>query len=347
MTKLFKILSCDGGGIRGLLTALLLEELEQELKKIEPSSSLANCFDFFAGTSTGSIIACGLANGMTAKEIREFYEKEGEKIFPNMNPVFWVKAILERVSKFHLSLPLFQPSNLEEVLYSPDIFPASLLFGNLDKPTLVVSYDAYNRKAVVFKSNASKCAEVPVWQVCRSSSAAPVAFPAYLLKDEQFLKDHRNGGKLEGDLPREIPQKGIPLIDGGVLANNPTLCAIAENIGQGAPLDNILVASFGTGQTVRRITPNEATTWGGLVWSSLLEGVPLYQVCSDGSADVIDYITRSLLKDNYLRYQPIIDSKISTFQADKENLDRLRNEANKYLKNGGSNQLKDLASLIK
>lgn len=68
-SKYFKILSLDGGGIRGMLTATLLVTLENELKTINPEHTLTNCFDFFAGTSTGSIIACGLANGMTATQI--------------------------------------------------------------------------------------------------------------------------------------------------------------------------------------------------------------------------------------------------------------------------------------
>ena len=131
-------------------------------------------------------------------------------------------------------------------------------------------------------------------------------------------------------------------IDGGILANNPSLCAIAE-IAQDTSLDNIRVVSFGTGQPKGRITPRQATSWGAFDWADILKGIPLYQVCSDGSADVIDFIAQSLLKDNYIRYQPVIDPKISTFQADEKNLNLLRKAANNYLENGGSNGLKELA----
>ena len=337
-----KILSCDGGGIRGLLTIMLLEELEREVKKLDPSSSLTDCFDFFAGTSTGSLIACGLAQGMKPCKIREFYEKKGEKIFPKMNFGFLAMELLRRVTNVRLSLPLFQPSGLEEVLRSPDLFPDGSLFGNLGKPTLVVSYDTYNRKAMVFKSTSKKYSQIPTWQVCRSSSAAPVAFPAYLLKNEHFLEEYGQLQPQEGDLRKEIPPEGLPLIDGGILANNPSLCAIAE-IAQDTSLDNIRVVSFGTGQPKGRITPRQATSWGAFDWADILKGIPLYQVCSDGSADVIDFIAQSLLKDNYIRYQPVIDPKISTFQADEKNLNLLRKAADDYLENGGSNGLKELA----
>ncbi len=347
MAKTVKILSCDGGGFRGLLAAKLLEALEAEIQALKPESSLADCFDFFAGTSTGSIIACGLAKGMKAKEISDFYEQKGEKIFPKMGIPFWAKEAIRRIKSLRFTLPLFSPEGLEDVLSSDNIFPDNLLFEDLAKPTLVVSYDTYNRKAVVFKSTGDKSAKVPVWQVCRASAAAPVAFPAYLLKNEQFEKEHKTGGKVEGDLPRVVPKQGIPLIDGGILANNPTLCAIAEKVRSSEiSLDNILVASFGTGQVMDRIEPQEATTWGGLAWSSLANSIPLYQVCSDGSADVIDYIAESLLKTNYLRYQPVISRKASSFEADKANQVRLTDAANDYLEKSGRQRLQALAKKL-
>lgn len=103
MTAQIKILACDGGGIRGLLTTIILEALEAEIKAINPSSSLSECFDVFAGTSTGSIIACGIANGFTAKKIREFYEQKGALIFPRLNTKFWLAALVDRVRQASVS----------------------------------------------------------------------------------------------------------------------------------------------------------------------------------------------------------------------------------------------------
>jgi patatin-like phospholipase/acyl hydrolase len=358
VTAQIKILSCDGGGIRGLLTTIILEALEAEIKAINPTSSLSECFDVFAGTSTGSIIACGLANGFTATKIREFYEQKGGLIFPRLNAKFWLTKVLDRMRQASVSQPLFEAGGLESVLRSPDVFPDSLLFGGLQKQVLVVSYDTYNRKAIVFKTKSEKCANLPVWQVCRASAAAPVAFPGFLLKDAQFHEGHKAGGHVEGDLERQIPAEGLPLIDGGVLANNPVLCAIAEQLRQPPtgseetnlnPLTHLLVASFGTGQSGRRITPKNVQNWGAFSWSDLVRGVPLYQVCADGSADVIDYLASSLLNQRYQRFQPVFKETTSVFQADEKNLQKIRATAESYLaeNNGFERQrLKDLANQV-
>ncbi|MBC1189457.1 patatin-like phospholipase family protein [Microcystis aeruginosa CS-558/01A06] len=376
-SKNFKILSLDGGGIRGMLTATLLVTLENELKAINPEHTLTNCFDFFAGTSTGSIIACGLANGMTATQILGFYNEHGQTIFKELDlkkfsnvwPEVW-----RRIKEKDPSLPLFEEEGLESVLKKPNIFPETLLFKDLPKPTLVTSYDTYNREAVIFVSQGknaqnpddkykARYATLPVWQVCRSSSAAPVAFAGYLLKDKAYLdalteyERPDNERIRRGDLTKDVtktplslglPQEEcIPLIDGGVVANNPALCAIAEAIENGKPLDKIFVASFGTGQVNRRISAEEATTWGGFDWVNIHNQIPLMDVFSDGSSDVTDYTAKKLLKDNYKRIQPVITSDISTFQADEANLTALSRAADHYLNHcGGKERLKKLAQQL-
>jgi patatin-like phospholipase/acyl hydrolase len=357
MATPIRILCCDGGGIRGLLTTIILERLEKEIQHINPTSSLHNSFDVFAGTSTGSIIACGLARGMSATQIRRFYENKGDIIFPRIDFGFWTREILKRIRREHLSQPLYEAKGLESVLRMPDVFPDDLLFGDLKREALVVSYDTFNRKAVVFKSTASKSATVPVWQVCRASAAAPGAYPGFVLKESQFLKEHESGGNFEGDLERIIPDDGLPLIDGGVLANNPTLCAIAEQfnrhsemIGKGQdipPYPELLVASFGTGQSGRRITPKNVRNWGVLAWADIARSIPLYQVCADGSADAIDFIAASILGGGYQRYQPVYSELVSAFQADAGTFEKIHKTADAYLKNPSAQQrLQDLATAI-
>src|SRR6202140_48322 len=77
--KRFRILSLDGGGIKGAFTAAVLAEWEKQTGRV-----IADHFDLIAGTSTGGIIALGLGLGLPATEILEFYQKEGPKIFPNI-----------------------------------------------------------------------------------------------------------------------------------------------------------------------------------------------------------------------------------------------------------------------
>ena len=160
-----------------------------------------------------------------------------------------------------------------------------------------------------------------------------------------------------------IPANGLPLIDGGVLANNPVLCAIAEQVNkickecqptQENPLQRLQVASFGTGQPGGRISPDNVETWGALAWADLVRGVPLYQVCADGSADVIDYVAASLLGSSYQRFQPVLWDKttgeevsISTFQADGATMQRIRDVAARYIADPQeSERLQKLAETI-
>ena len=76
----FKILSLDGGGIRGVLSAKLLETVETALKE-QKGQALHEYFDLISGTSTGSILAAGIACGMNAKRLIDIYKDEGENIF--------------------------------------------------------------------------------------------------------------------------------------------------------------------------------------------------------------------------------------------------------------------------
>lgn len=78
----FKILSIDGGGIRGLIPAKVLAELEAELEKEEPEKKLHEHFDLICGTSTGAILAIGIALGISTKDLAKFYEDNAKIIFP-------------------------------------------------------------------------------------------------------------------------------------------------------------------------------------------------------------------------------------------------------------------------
>src|SRR5690606_35318780 len=85
LTKKFKILSIDGGGIRGLIPAKVLAELEAELQKEEPEKKLHEYFDLICGTSTGAILAIGISLGIPAKDLAKFYEDNAKLIFPRFS----------------------------------------------------------------------------------------------------------------------------------------------------------------------------------------------------------------------------------------------------------------------
>ncbi len=266
------ILALDGGGVRGLVTAIILESLEKKLQKYNPHKPLIDYFDIIAGTSTGSLIACALSKGLSASEVKDFYIHNSQIIFPPSKIL--IHSILNWI-RLGSSHPIYSDEGLRMVLKF--IF-GNLKFGELKKPTIVTSYDTYNRQAVVFKNTKIAHQDIPAWEVCRASSAAPIGFPGYEMKHKPFLEDLRSKGYA-------IPENsGIPLIDGGVFANNPALCAIAErlrwnhqlpdnlkwnaSITESVDQKDIIVASFGTGQQVKKIGAKEVKHWGAIEWLS-------------------------------------------------------------------------------
>lgn len=81
--KKFTILSIDGGGIRGLIPAKVLAELERELKKQDPDKPLYEYFDLICGTSTGAILAIAISLGIPARNLVQFYKEHAQVIFPD------------------------------------------------------------------------------------------------------------------------------------------------------------------------------------------------------------------------------------------------------------------------
>src|SRR4051812_22226457 len=92
--KKFTILSIDGGGIRGIIPAKVLSELEEELKNRDPTKKLYEHFDLICGTSTGAILAIAIALGIPATELVDFYKKHAASIFPK-----WYLKVLPRKSR--------------------------------------------------------------------------------------------------------------------------------------------------------------------------------------------------------------------------------------------------------
>ncbi len=331
----FQILALDGGGVRGLVTAIILESLENKLQKYEPHKTLTDYFDVIAGTSTGSLIACALAKGLNASEIKDFYIHNSQNIFPPSRIL--VHSLLNWI-RLGFSQPIYSDEGLRMVLKY--IF-GNTKFGELTKPTIVTSYDTYNRQAVVFKNTKIAHEDIPVWEICRASSAAPIGFPGYEMKHQAFLEDWQSQGYA---IP---PKSGIPLIDGGVFANNPALCAIAErlrwnkkppdspkwnaSISENVHQKDIIVASFGTGQHVKQIGAKQVKQWGALEWLSPRQDLPLLDVLFDGAGDAVCYIAEQIIGNTYFRFQPHFDKNIATFSAKQENIDAMIKCTEEYL----------------
>jgi hypothetical protein len=237
-----KLLAIDGGGIRGVLALEILQKVEDILRPEENGEQfrLSDYFDYISGTSTGGIIAAGLAIGMSVAEILEFYQTSGAQMF--------VKArLLERLRYKFDSEPLAK--KLKET------FGANTLFGSSDVRTLLMlvlrnattdspwplsnnPYARYNAR-----ERADCNLNFPLWQLVRASTAAPTYFPPEVIvlpgpdgKDQQFV-----------------------FVDGGVtMYNDPAfqmfLTATVDRYWQRKPearwrpgVENMLIVSVGTG----------------------------------------------------------------------------------------------------
>ena len=269
-----RILSLDGGGIRGLVTCLWLDGVDAALRRAG-KPGVHGSFDLVAGSSTGAMIACGLGIGLAPTELARLYRDQRNIIFPGIARRLWSRV--GRAFQQGPSAPRYDGRGLEQVLRS--VFGETRL-GELQRPTLITAYDTIGRRPVIFKSFKPEHMELRVWEVCRASSAAPTYFPAH-------------GLRVEG--------VDCALIDGGIVANNPTACAIAEAMRKDSRLhcsEDLVVLSVGSGERNRPIDLASAREWGALEWA-----IPIIDVLFDGNTDSVDYIARHLVGDGYFRMQ--------------------------------------------
>lgn len=218
--RTFKILSLDGGGIRGIYTAELLRRCESVFCRSVP---VASYFDMIAGTSTGGIIALGLGLGMPTSDIVGFYEEDGRKIFPPL-PDSWLGRFL-RKCRWSLGTTLAH-EELEAALKRR--FQGHLL-GEASTRLVIPAFMMPKTEIAVFKTDHHKDFRndhaTPMWKVARATSAAPT-----------YLKglEHTESGKI--------------FIDGGVWANNPVMAALVDALSAyDLTTEQIDILSIGTG----------------------------------------------------------------------------------------------------
>ncbi|MGJ0531834.1 CBASS cGAMP-activated phospholipase [Methylocystis sp.] len=218
--KPFKILSLDGGGIRGIYTAEILRRCEESFCRGAP---LARYFDMIAGTSTGGIIALGLGLGIPTAEIVGFYRDDGRKIFPPLPDGF-----VGRLQSFIRSLngPKLVHTELEEALKRRFV---DHLLGESMTRLVIPAFMMPKTEIAVFKTDHhedfSNDYATPMWQVARATSAAPT-----------YLKglEHEESGQI--------------FIDGGVWANNPIMVGLVDAVTDyDIDFDQVSVFSIGTG----------------------------------------------------------------------------------------------------
>ena len=218
--KSFKVLSLDGGGIKGVYTAAFLKHCEEVLGR---GKALSNFFDLIAGTSTGGIIALGLGLNFSTSNILEFYRNDGRAIFPPLPQTLWGKV---RHAWRWVHGPTLDDQQLEQALQSR--FGERLL-GECSTRIVIPAFMMPKTEIAVFKTDHHPDFKhdhmTPVWQVARSTAAAPT-----------YLKglEHKESGRI--------------FIDGGVWANNPVMVALVDALSAYdiAP-EQVRILSIGTG----------------------------------------------------------------------------------------------------
>jgi patatin-like phospholipase/acyl hydrolase len=267
---MYYILSLDGGGMRGLITLTVLERLvaahPQFLKKI----------NLISGTSTGGLIALGLASGLSPYALRNLYYEQGEKIFQDS----WWDDLLDGGNLWGAEY------DSQPLAHTTKLILGRKRLRDLRKKVLITTFDLEGRtqsrrkqgwKPKFFHNFDGSDSDGAVFaaDVATYTTAAPIYFPS-----------------VDG------------FIDGGVCANNPSMAALAQTQDPRAAihprpnLSDICMISLGTGKVTRTL-PEGNGDRGIVQWAR-----PLIDLMLDATTDLADYQCRQLLRGHYQRITP-------------------------------------------
>ncbi len=328
MKKIVKILSIDGGGIRGLIPAIVLKEIKDN---IDNDKEIYEIFDLIAGTSTGGIIALGLTAPQiddktkaanTVKDLIDLYENNGSKIFPKWKFFNFLKTIIQVFEQKYSAKSL--EKNLERLLKNTTIEDA---LTNI----LVPTYDIERRTPHFFKKwplNTLKNVEnFYMKDVARATSAAPTFFKPAKISP---LSDGRK----------------FSLVDGGVFANNPALCALIEAKKIYPNAEKYVIVSLGTGSVNRKYYYNKVKKWGFASWISPGNGVPLLSIMMDGQSDSANHQLKRLPGVEFYRFDTeLINTNDELDDASQQNIIALKNLALLIIKYN-KNKIVKLAKIL-
>lgn len=303
--KIFKILSIDGGGIKGLYSARILEKFEKKFNCVS-----SDHFDMICGTSTGGLIALALASKISAEDICKFYEAKGELIFPKQKDIKvpFVGKIDKGLWKQIALGGKYSNQGLKESL--EEIF-ADKKIGDSNNLLCIPSYSITEAKPKVFKydhkeGNLSRDNNAKMVDIALATSAAPTYFPMAELpyyNNEQF-------------------------VDGGVWANNPTLVGLLEAlnsfVGKNKEYDKISILSLSS----LSITGGKPT---GLKNERSFKdwGADLFETSMNGQAYFTDFFMSKVkeISDIEIDYMRIPSANVSKEQESLIQLDVANSEA--------------------
>ena len=279
-----RVLSIDGGGIRGIIPALVLAELERQVGK-----PISEVFDLIVGTSIGGLIALALATPnaegkprFSARTLSRLIEKNAGRVFERS---IWhqVKAV------GNLNDSKYPDEGFNKVL--EEMYGETRLSEVLTN-VMVTAYEIERRIPFFFRSrnaSANEAYDFPLTQVIRATTAAPTYFePAHI--------------------PSHDGHDYFALVDGAVFAYNPAACALVEAQEINVENKEIFLVSLGAGELTRRLPYEQVRNWGAATWAQ-----PLFALMCDGVAQSVDHQIRYLLqrgangRPRYYRFQVRLD----------------------------------------
>ncbi|KIQ36255.1 patatin [Variovorax paradoxus] len=290
----FKILCCDGGGIRGVITALLIQDLDRSFGIVKNANG-------FAGTSTGGLISLGLVSDVGIDAIVNLYENEGDKIF---EPNGWLlnaqlkqqdRAPAQSAAELLGSGPgifrcQYVNTGLKTVaqqLVGTGAMSSASRFVAVNSARLWDSGDGSWSPCTISNGPRNTYRGISMVDAALATSAAPTYFPPYQVGDFGYFAD------------------------GGTFANNPSMTAIVEAIYQGyAPAtSDIVMLSLGTGANPVGVPPSsvpDPLAWGVTHWlwpfsNGPVPATALLNLTMDATADLAAIQAQQLLGNNYMR----------------------------------------------
>jgi len=230
------ILALDGGGIRGIIPAMVLVALEEKLQKqtMDPNARIASYFDFIAGTSSGGILTSILLYPEEGNPSHpKFSARDALNLFVNHGTEIFTASKWRRfLSGFGLVSELYSSNPLSNVL---DQYFQNARLSHLIKPCIITAYNIELRKNHFFRQQKAithgEARDFYLKDVCKATSAAPTFFPVaeiYSLSKTRY-----------------------PLIDGGVFAQNPSICGLLEVLKafNSTQINDMFMVSLGTGMS--------------------------------------------------------------------------------------------------
>lgn len=312
MGRTYRILSIDGGGIRGALSVALL----QQLSATPALAGWLGKIDLVAGTSTGGLIALGLGKGLSLDEILGLYQDRGERIFKTSVQ----EKLLERLDPTHaldkLLLADYNTEDLERELIG--VLGPTTRLDDLGVRLLITAFDLDNADESSIVNDVSKPEERAKKLEERQQRRAwkPKIFHNIPGEDSDGHVLAYKVGVYTSAAPTYFPVAD-GYVDGGVFASNPAMCALAQARDarnqvphRAESIDQVVLFSLGTGFSLK-YQEGQSLDWGYVPWA-----VPLVSIMLDGVAGIADYQCRQLLGDRYARLAPVFPAGISVDMDD-------------------------------